>query len=462
MMKNPLEPTQALQADDYAYLLNECDRLQRQNELLREQMRALLVLQSIANALNAELDLPRLLHQVTEAALRLVVCSASALLILDPTTESLTVEALERIGASQSGSTNGASLLASFAASPNALLSTRENRLRAAESVPARQQSQARKTLLLGQGVAGWVAGNAVAVIVNQVGADSRFSPEQISVDAEMLGIKPIAIACVPLVFKGRVIGVLETAHTSDQSGFDARDLDLLRTLAAQAATAVANSRFYQALRAERDQIINMQEDLRKRLARDLHDGPAQVLASVAMRLDFTRKLLIHEPEKVDEELRGVGDQVVRVTRDVRDMLFDLRPLVLESEGLAVALERFLERFKSLGGPKMHLLGEYRERLPHQTEATVFAITQEAVNNVLKHARARNCWIEIHEEPRALIVKVRDDGVGFDVQAIRQNYAQRGSWGLLNMRERAALVDGILSFDSQPGGGSIISLTVPK
>ncbi|HEY7357295.1 MAG TPA: GAF domain-containing sensor histidine kinase [Ktedonobacterales bacterium] len=460
MMNEPRELAQALQADDYAYLLKECDRLQRQNELLREQMRALLVLQSIANALNAELDLPRLLRQVTEAALRLAVCSASALLILDPTTESLVVESLERSGASQPGPASGASLLATFAASPNVLLPGRTQRQPSEES--ASQAAQARKTLLLGEGVAGWVAGNAVAVIVNQVGSDSRFSPEQIGVDAEMLGVKPIALACVPLVFKGRVIGVLETAHTSNQEGFDARDLDLLRTLAAQAATAVANSRLYQELRAERDQVITMQEDLRKRLARDLHDGPAQVLASVAMRLDFARKLLIHEPDKVDEELRGIGEQVTRVTREVRDMLFDLRPLVLEAEGLAVALERFLERFKSLGGPKMHLLGEYRQRLPYLTETTVFSITQEAVNNVLKHARARNCWIEIQEEPQALRVIVRDDGVGFDVQAVRQNYAQRGSWGLLNMRERAALVDGILTFQSQPGGGSIISLTVPQ
>jgi signal transduction histidine kinase len=463
MMNEAREPAQALQAEDYAYLLKECDRLQHQNELLREQMRALLVLQGITNTLNAELDLPRLLRQVTEAALRLVVCSASALLILDPTTESLVVEALERTGASQSKPSGGASLLASFAASPNMLLPGRARSQSPEDSaIGPGQPAQARKTLVLGEGVAGWVAGNAIAVIVNQAGSDSRFAPEQISVDAEMLGVKPVALACVPLVFKGRVIGVLETAHTSNQEGFDARDLDLLRTLAAQAATAVANSRLYQELRAERDQVITRQEDLRKRLARDLHDGPAQVLASIAMRLDFARKLLIHEPDKVDEELRGIGEQVTRVTRDVRDMLFDLRPLVLESEGLAVALERFLERFKSLGGPKMHLLGEYRERLPYQTEATVFAITQEAVNNVLKHARARNCWIEIQEEPRALIVKVRDDGVGFDVQAIRQNYAQRGSWGLLNMRERAALVDGILSFQSQPGGGSIISLTVPK
>jgi signal transduction histidine kinase len=462
MMNEPHEPAQALQAGDYEYLLNECDRLQHQNEVLREQMRALLVLQSVANALNAELDLPRLLRQVTEAALRLVVCSASALLILDPTTELLVVEALERTGTSTPAPPSGISLLASFAASPIALPSMRRNSHQPGESANGANPPRARKTLMLGQGIAGWVAGNAVAVIVNQIGGDSRFSPEQIKVDTELLNVTPSAIAAVPLVFKGRVIGVLETGHTSSQGGFDARDLDLLRTLAAQAATAVANSRFYQGLRAERDQIISMQEDLRKRLARDLHDGPAQVLASVAMRLDFARKLLIHEPEKVDEELRGIGEQVTRVTRDVRDMLFDLRPLVLESEGLAVALERFLERFKSLGGPKMHLLGEYQQRLPHQTEATVFAITQEAVNNVLKHARARNCWIEIQEEPRALTVKVRDDGVGFDVQAIRQNYAQRGSWGLLNMRERAALVDGILSIQAQPGGGASISLTVPK
>jgi signal transduction histidine kinase len=412
-----------------AYLLEECNRLQRNNELLREQMRALVVLQGISNVLNAELDLPRLLRQVTEAALRLAVSSASALLLLDPTTESLNVEALER----------------------------------SKDTLPPHQPAYpARKTLVLGQGVAGSVAANAAPAIINQVGDDSRFPPEQIAIDASVLGVTPTALACVPLVFKGQVIGVLETAHIANDAGFDARDLDLLRTLAAQAATAVANSRLYQGLRAERDHVISMQEDLRKRLARDLHDGPAQVLASIAMRIDFARKLLLHEPEKVDEELQGIGEQVTRVTRDVRDMLFDLRPLVLESEGLAVALERFLERFKSLGGPQIHLLGEYRQRLPYHIEATVFAIMQEAVNNVLKHARARNCWIELREDTRALVATIRDDGVGFDVQAIRQGYANRGSWGLLNMRERAALVDGILAIRGQAGAGTVISLTVPR
>ncbi len=413
-------------SDEMVALLKECAHLQQSNALLKEQVRELLVLQSISHALNAELDLPRLLRQVNEAALRLVNCSVSALLILDPASEVLIAEAIEY-------------------RTPNGTMPL-----------------QGRRSLALGQGIAGWVAGNAVSVIAYVSKGDPRFSPEQIAADARVLGVNPSVLCCVPLVFKGRVIGVLETAHTSADGDFDARDLDLLRTLSAQAATAVANSRLYQGLREERDRVISMQEDLRKRLARDLHDGPAQVMASIAMRLDFARKLAQHEPEKLDQELQGITEQVLRVTRDIREMLFDLRPLVLESEGLAVALERFFERFHSLGGPKLHLVGQYQQRLPHHTEATVFAIIQEAVNNALKHARARNCWIELHEEPRALLVKVSDDGVGFDTQAIRQNYAQRGSLGLLNMRERADLIDAIFSIQSQPGNGTTITLRVPR
>jgi signal transduction histidine kinase len=424
-MKDPTEFIQA-PSEEMVALLKECAHLQQSNALLKEQVRELLVLQSISNALNAELDLPRLLRQVNEAALRLVNCSVSALMILDPTSEVLIVEALEH-------------------RTPNGTASP-----------------QGRRSLSLGQGVAGWVAGNAVSVIDYTSGGNSRFTPEQIAADARVLGVTPTVLCCVPLVFKGRVIGVLETAHTIADEGFDARDLDLLRTLAAQAATAVANSRLYQGLREERDRMISMQEDLRKHLARDLHDGPAQVMASIAMRLDFARKLAQHEPAKLDQELQGITEQVLHVTRDIREMLFDLRPLVLESEGLAVALERFFERFHSLGGPKLHLIGQYQQRLPHHTEATVFAIIQEAVNNVLKHAKARNCWIELVEEPRSLMVKVRDDGIGFDMEAMRQHYAKRGSLGLLSMRERATLIDAIFSIQSQPGNGTTITLRVPR
>jgi signal transduction histidine kinase len=87
---------------------------------------------------------------------------------------------------------------------------------------------------------------------------------------------------------------------------------------------------------------------------------------------------------------------------------------------------------------------------------------QEAVNNTLKHAKARNCWIELHEEPRALRITVSDDGIGFDVEAIKQNYAQRGSLGLLSMRERAMLIDAFFTLQSRPGQGTILTLTVPR
>jgi GAF domain-containing protein len=305
---------------DSAALLAENARLQKSNDLLKAQVRALLVLQGISNGLGAELDLPRLLHQVNAAALRLVDCTVSALLILDPTSELLLVEALDYASSTPERQHP--------AGIPSAAIPS------ASGAVPP----QTRRSLALGSGIAGWAAGSASSVIVQIAADDPRFSPERIAADAALLGIQPSVLCCVPLVFKGRVLGVLETAHTAPEGGFDARDLDLLRTLATQAATAVANARLYHGLRSERDHIISVQEDLRKRLARDLHDGPAQVLASVAMRLDFARKLAQHEPPKVDEELRGILEQVLRVTRDVREMLFDLRPLVLESEGLAVAL----------------------------------------------------------------------------------------------------------------------------
>ncbi|HYM28716.1 MAG TPA: GAF domain-containing sensor histidine kinase, partial [Steroidobacteraceae bacterium] len=315
--------------------------------------------------------------------------------------------------------------------------------------------------IALGQGMAGQVAQTAVPLLVNDLATDPRFPAELVAVDAGVLGIQPATLLCVPLVFKGTVTGVLEVAQAHTEEGFDARDLDLMQTLAAQAATAVANARLYQDLRGERDRIISAQEDVRKQLARDLHDGPAQALAQIAMQLEFAGRLAQYEPEKVPGEIRAIHDLAVRTTRDIRNLLFDLRPLVLESQGLEAALEQFLERFKTSGGPAMHFEPRGTPRLPYNAEAVTFAIVQEAVNNVLKHARASNCWIELQERGGHLVVTVRDDGVGFDVHNVSEDYQRRGSWGLLNMHERAALVYATLGIRSQPQQGTLVMLSVP-
>jgi len=115
----------------------------------------------------------------------------------------------------------------------------------------------------------------------------------------------------------------------------------------------------------------------------------------------------------------------------------------------------------------MHFDAHYPQRFSHNIELTTFAILQEAVNNFVKHAAAQNCWIEVHGDEKQLIAHVRDDGKGFDVGAVKGTYAQRGSWGMLSMYERATLIvatliDATLAIDSQPGKGTVITLEVPR
>jgi signal transduction histidine kinase len=134
-----------------------------------------------------------------------------------------------------------------------------------------------------------------------------------------------------------------------------------------------------------------------------------------------------------------------------------------ENGGLVAALRQFLERFKvPSGGPQVHLQTEYPERLSHNVELTIFAIVQEAVNNAIKHANASNCWIEIRQFGDRLLATVRDDGNGFDVKQLQDEYENRGSWGLLNMAERAQLIDAKLNISSQPSRGTLVSLDLSR
>ena len=316
----------------------------------------------------------------------------------------------------------------------------------------------------IGDGVAGTAATTGMLVLVPEPQADPRFDLNTIETDARLLGIKPSALVAVPMMFTGTVSGVLEVAHADQSGGFDASSLDLLRTLAAQAATAVANAQLYLRLRSERDRIIQAQEDERKRLGRDLHDGPAQRLAQIAMSLEFAEKLVDHDPAQLRSELASIRESVTSTTREIRNFLFDLRPLVLDAEngGLVVALRHFLERFKTALGPRLHLFADYPERLSHNVELTVFAIIQEAVNNSVKHANASNCWIEIRENEERLVATIRDDGTGFDVQQLQDEYESRGSWGLLNMADRAALIEAKLNIGSQPSRGTVVSLELSR
>jgi signal transduction histidine kinase len=439
----PLEVSATL-----AQLRRDNERLHNRVQQLDEEARALLVLQEIAQTLSAELRPGVLLRRIAVAALRLTTGQVGTAYLLDEKRAALVVEATETAASAVESSPFG---VFDAAASSEPGADAEESEVKHAQ-------------LGLHEGVAGYVAATGTLVLIADPAHDPRFTAQTIALDAQLLGVQPTSLVAVPMVFDGAVTGVLEVAQTQAGTGFDARSLDLMRTLAAQAAIAVANARLYHRLRRERDRIIQAQEDERKRLGRELHDGPAQKLSQIAMSLDFAEQLVTREPQRLPQELRAVRELAQSTSRDLRNLLFDLRPLMLDAEngGLVAALSHFLERFHNTSSPQMHLSANYPERLSHNIELTVFAIVQEAVNNILKHANAHNCWIDIREYLDKLIVTIRDDGQGFDVKQVQSEYEHRGSWGLLGMLERAILIEGRFNIASQPGKGTIASLEVPR
>ncbi len=218
-----------------------------------------------------------------------------------------------------------------------------------------------------------------------------------------------------------------------------------------------------QELRVERDRLIDTEETVRKKLQMELHDGLAQSLAAMVMKASVIGKLLTRDAGKAGHELASLETDLRAAMQGVRSMLFDLRPLVLEAQGLVPALQAYSARVQQEKGLQMHLdVEEFAGRMDHRLEISVFGVIQEAVNNIVKHAQAKNVWIKVTGEPERFQVIIRDDGRGFDVKQVQERYTQRGSFGLLNMQERASRVGGDLQIDSQPGQGTTVTLSVVR
>lgn len=238
---------------------------------------------------------------------------------------------------------------------------------------------------------------------------------------------------------------------------------DLLTALCNQGVVALQNARLYQSLREEKERIIAVEEDARKKLACDLHDGPTQSIAAIAMRVNYARTLLEEQPHRIAEELARIEELARRTTKEIRQMLFTLRPLILETQGLCAALEQVIAKRAETDPLPVHLEApEGVDRvLDRDQQGIVFYILEEALSNARKHARAANVWVRLYLDSRSFVAEVEDDGVGFDVSALEEGYEARGSLGMLNMRERAELVNGSLSIQSTPGLGTKLTLKVP-
>jgi signal transduction histidine kinase len=270
-------------------------------------------------------------------------------------------------------------------------------------------------------------------------------------------------IYCFPLRSGFNAYGVLLFGHPQPDF-FSAGRRELLDILGSQAVVAIQNARLYQDVVNERERMIEFQEEARKKLARDLHDGPTQSVSAIAMRVSLAKNMLSKDPKAVADELGRIEDLARRTTTEIRHMLFTLRPLVLESQGLVAALKSMAEKTKETYSQNVFTKVDEKilESIDMGKQGVIFYIVEEAVNNARKHARAGHVWVNLRQmEPDLALLEIQDNGIGFDVDAVNRSYDQRGSLGLVNLRDRTELVNGVLDVQSVPGKGTRVQVFIP-
>jgi len=206
--------------------------------------------------------------------------------------------------------------------------------------------------------------------------------------------------------------------------------------------------------------MMEIQEECRRRVARDLHDEVSQSLTAALVQLDTVEALLHRQPEQAALQIGGLRTTLGRLHEEVQRVLLDLRPVLLEQKGLMAALAWYgNERLRPLGCA-VHLSGgNCAPDLPEEVKLTLYRIGQESLSNVARHAAAQNVWLDLRCTGAELLLTVRDDGRGFDAAAM-QNDALRGV-GLLGVHERAWLLNGTVTFASTPGNGATVEVRIP-
>ncbi len=226
-----------------------------------------------------------------------------------------------------------------------------------------------------------------------------------------------------------------------------------LDDLAAAAAPVADSGRVRSASR----QVFQIIEEERMRIARDMHDGPAQSMANLVLQAEILERLIQRDPLLVVKELADFKDGVRAVLEDTRRLIFDLRPMTLDDLGLVPTLRKFVKEFGDKSGvnAQLRVMGE-EARLPGAYEPTIFRIVEEALNNARKHAAARNVEVLVNFQPDGVTTVIRDDGVGMDVAAVEARLEGSKNLGLISMRERAELEKGTLEIRSELARGTEI------
>ena len=255
----------------------------------------------------------------------------------------------------------------------------------------------------------------------------------------------------VPLIAAGRLVGTIGVGHADPVRQFGPADQHLLDLFAQQAAIAVRNAQLY----AQTRQMAVLEE--RQRLARDLHDSATQSLYGVTMFAEAAARLLKSgEIKAAIDHMGEVRETAQEALQEMRVLIFELRPPILEKEGLVTALQTRLEMVEERSGLETRFEAEKIVDLPPDIEEGLYRIAQEILNNILKHAQAQEVTVQLYQDQQNVILEVADDGIGFDPSAVRD----QGGLGLAGMEERVALAGGQLRVSSKPGQGTTVRVEV--
>jgi signal transduction histidine kinase len=263
----------------------------------------------------------------------------------------------------------------------------------------------------------------------------------------------------VPLVFRGRPVGVLNVFDRAGGGEFSADDERLLEGFAASAATAVATAQTVASEGLRRS--IEASEHERQRWALELHDETLQELAGLKVLLIGARST--SDVDTVHATLDTAIEQIDTEITGLRRLITDLRPAALDAFGVKAALEALAERVMGTSGLEIALhvdlayeSGRSTQRHPPALESTLYRLVQEALTNVAKHAEANAVEVSVTEQDGRVELVVQDDGSGFDPDVVTDGF------GVLGMRERASLLSGQLEIESSPGAGTTIRATIPS
>jgi PAS domain S-box-containing protein len=267
----------------------------------------------------------------------------------------------------------------------------------------------------------------------------------------------------------GQRLGTISVYARGKRRDFRAEDLALLRGVANLAATALSNARLFEETvkQAERLRVLaarlsEAEERERGRLARELHDQVGQNLTALGVSLSMaTLDVEQGRPSEVLGRLATAQDMLTATAKSIRDVLYDLRPPVLDDFGLVAALQAIGARLETTAGIRVVVEGpEPVPRLASPIAGVLHRIAQEALNNAVKHARATTIRVTVSAAERMVSMNIADDGCGFDRAA--HAVGERPSWGLALMEERAHTIGASLRIESNPGSGTRVTVEAPR